>query len=75
MMKESDFLSSTDNKTAYRAADTVDQVIKFLGRGSKMLLKWFSDNQMKVNIIKCHFPANKKDEVVINIGETKVQIN
>ena len=40
-----------------------------------MLLKWFSDNQMKVNIIKCHFPANKKDEVVINIGETKVQIN
>ena len=40
-----------------------------------MLLKWFSDNQMKVNIIKCHFPVNKKDEVVINVGETKVQIN
>ena len=35
-----------------------------------MLFKWFSDNQMKANISKCHLPVKKKDEVVINLGET-----
>ena len=75
IMKGIDFSSSRDNNTPYRTADTVDEVIKLLERGSKMLLKWFSNNQMKVNIRKRHFLVNKKDEVAINIRETKIQFN
>ena len=74
-MKGIDFSSSRDNNTPHRSADTVDEVIKLLERGSKMLLKCFSNNQMKVNIRKRHFLVNKKDEVAINIRETKIQFN
>ena len=28
---------------------------------------------MKANIIKCHLLVNKKDEVVINLGETEIE--
>ena len=75
IMKGIDFSSSRDNNTPHRTADTVDEVIKLLERGSKMLLKCFSNNQMKVNIRKRHFLVNKKDEVAINIRETKIQFN
>ena len=37
-----------------------------------MLFKWFSDNQMKTNFSKCHL-VNKKDEGVINLGETEIK--
>ena len=35
--------------------------------------KWFSDNQIKGNISKCYHLVNKKDEVVINLGETEIK--
>ena len=38
-----------------------------------MLFKWFSDNQMKANISKSHLLVNKKDEVVIRIGDMEIQ--
>ena len=56
-----------------RTADTIDEVTKLLERDSTMLFKWFSDNQMKANISKCHLLVNKKDEVVISSGETKIE--
>ena len=43
---------------------------------SILLFKWFSENQMRANIISnaiCHLVVNKKDEVVINLGETKIK--
>ena len=57
-MKESDFSSYTDDNTPYRTADTIEEVIKLLERESTMLVKWFTDNQMKANISKCHFVVN-----------------
>ena len=38
-----------------------------------LLFKWFSDNQIKANINKCHLLVNRKDEIVINLGETEVK--
>ena len=66
IMKETDFSSYAEDNTPYRIADTIEEVIKLLERDSKMLFKWFSDNQMKANIRKCYLLVNKKDEVVIN---------
>ena len=66
-MKETNFSSYTDDNTPYRTADTteevidtIEEVIKSLERDSTMLFKWFSDNQMKANIGKCHLLVNKK---------------
>ena len=38
-----------------------------------MLLQWSCDNQIKANISKCHLLVNKKDEVAIKIGDTKIK--
>ena len=60
-MNETDFASYADDNTSYRTANTIDEVIESLEHDSMMLFQWFSDNQMKVNISKCHLLVNKKD--------------
>ena len=69
-MKETDSLSYADDNTSCR---TTEEVIKLLERDSKMLFKWFSDNQMKANIDRCYLVVNGNDEVVINLGETEIK--
>ena len=49
-MKEANFLSYVDDNTLYRTANTVNEVMKLLEHGSMMLFKWFSDNQILVNV-------------------------
>ena len=38
-----------------------------------ILFKWFSDNQKKADISKCHLLVNKKSKVVINLRETEIK--
>ena len=73
IMKETDFSSYADDHTPYRSADTIEEVIKLLERASTMMFKWFSDNQIRANISKCHLLVKKKYEVVINLGETEIK--
>ena len=73
IMKETDYSSYADDNTPYRTAEIIEEVIKLLERDSKMLFRWFSDNQMKANLNKCHLVVNKKYEVVINLGETEIK--
>ena len=58
----------------YRTEGTIEEVMKLLEQGSTMFFKWFSDNQMKANISRCHLLVNKKDEVVIYLGESELKI-
>ena len=58
----------------YRTEATIEEVMKLLEQGSTMFFKWFSDNQMKANISKCHLLVNKKDEVVIYLGESELKM-
>ena len=73
-MNETDFTSYADDNTPYRIASTIDEVIQSLEHDdSMMLFQWLSDNQMNTNISKCHLLVNKKDEVTIRIGDTKIK--
>ena len=72
-MKETYFSSYADDNTPYRTAETIDEVIKLLEHDSTFLFKWFSDNQMKANINKCHLLVNKKNEVIIKLGKTEIR--
>ena len=38
-----------------------------------VLFKWFSDNQMEANISNCYLLVNKKDKVIIRIGDTEIK--
>ena len=60
-------------QTPYRTANTIDEVIQSLEHDSMMLFQWFSDNQMKVNISKCHLLVNKNDEVSIRTEDTEIK--
>ena len=72
-MNETDFARYADDKTPYRTANTLDEVIQSLEQDCIMLFQWFYDNQMKANISKCHLLVNKKNEVTIRIGETEIR--
>ena len=75
IMKENDFSSYADDNTPYRTAETIDEAIKLLEHDSTMLFKWFSDNQMKAYINKCHLLVDKKNEVIIKLGKTEIKNN
>ena len=72
-MNETDFVSYGDDNTPFRTANTIYEVIQSLEQDSMMLFQWFSDNQMKANISKCHLLVNKKDKITISIGDTKIK--
>ena len=72
-MNKTDFASYTNGNTPCRTAYTIDEAIQSLEPDSIMLLQWFSDNQMKVNISKCHLLVNNKDEVTIRIGDKEIK--
>ena len=72
-MNETDFASYADDNTPYRTANTIDEVIQSLEYDAMMLFQWFSDNQKKANISKCHLSANKKNEVTIRIRDTEIE--
>ena len=38
-----------------------------------MLFKWFFESQMNTNTSNCHLLVNKKDEVIIRIGDTEIE--
>ena len=73
IIKETDFSSYANDNKPYRTRDTTGEAMKLLERNSVMLIKQFSDNQMNAIISKCNFLVNKKNEVLINLRETRYQ--
>ena len=73
LLNETDFASYADDNTPYRTAKSIDKVIQSLEHESMMLFRWFSNNQMKVNISKHHFLVNEKNEVIIRIGDKGIK--
>ena len=60
--------SYTNNNTPYVIVDNIDGVIKSLEEASEFLLKWFSDNLMKINADKCHLLVSTNNTVKMKIG-------
>ena len=60
-MNKTDFARYGDDNVPCKTANITDEVIQALELDSMMLFKWFSDNQIKANIGKCHLLVNKKD--------------
>ena len=72
-MNKTDFASHADDNTPYRTTSTIDEVTQLLEHDSMMLFQWFSDYQMKANINECHLLVNKKDEVIIKMGDMEIK--
>ena len=54
--------------TPFVVRENTTNVIKALEDIGENLIKWFSDNQMKLNTDKCHVLLNSKGPKTIKIG-------
>ena len=67
-LRQTDFGNYADDNTPYPEADNIDEVITILiyynyYNDSIQLFKWFFDNQMKANKVKCHFVISNNEKV------------
>ena len=60
--------------TPYITRSSIGKVIEKSDNTLKMLFQWFSDNQMKANLVKCHFLCSWNSEVSLTI-ENKIMKN
>ena len=49
-----------NDNTPYLSAKNVEDVIESLERASVSLFRWFENNLLKGNAVKCHFRVSKK---------------
>ena len=64
-----------DDTTSYACNSDLDTIINRLETDSSILVKWFSENYMKLNEEKCHFMifGNKSKDYVITIGKSTIK--
>ena len=56
ILKGTCFTGYADDNTPFVVRDNVTDVKKALEGIEKRLVNWFSSNEMKLNIDKCHLP-------------------
>ena len=72
IMNGFDFVRQADDKTPYTMRNLMEEVIQELENASKILFKWFSDNQMKATPDKCHFLTGFNSEIGITVENQKI---
>ena len=56
----------------FAVADNIEDVIRSLGEVGEYLITCFSDNQMKLNLDKCHLLLNAKKQNTLKIGNLNI---
>jgi len=67
-----EFASFADDTTPFVTGDCLTDVISSLEKTAADLLKWFETNRMVANPEKCQLITNKKTNVTLNVGESKI---
>ena len=68
ILKTIGFTGYADDNTPFVVRENTTNVIRVLEDIGKNLIKWFSDNQMKLNTDKCHVLLNSQGPNTIKIG-------
>ena len=68
ILKTTSFTGYADDNTLFVVRENTTNVIKALEDIGEILIKWFSDNQMKLNTDKCHVLLNSQGPKTIKIG-------
>ena len=59
--------------TIYQPGKTVDDIINGLQVFAEKLFKWFSDNQIKGNTVKCHLIMSTENAPELQIGDSLIK--
>ena len=74
-LHEAQFTSYADDGTPFMVRGNISaDMISALEEIGKKLLIWFSVNQMKLNIDKCHLLPNTQDQNFLKIGNFNIKL-
>ena len=68
ILKTTIFTGYAEDNTPFVVRENTANVIKEVEDIVENLIKWFSDNQMKLNTDKCHVLLNRQGPKTIKIG-------
>ena len=72
-MNHEDIANYADDNTPYVSGKNIDEVVRFLEESSRVIFKWFSDNQFQANASKCHVLLSTDEHVQVKISTEKVE--
>ena len=61
-----------DDNTPFVVRDNITDVIKALEKIEETLVNWFSNNEIKLNIDKCHLLLNSQEPNTLKIGDLHI---
>ena len=62
-MNNEDIANYADDNTPYVSGKNIDEVVRFLEESSRVIFKWFSDNQFQASASKCHVSSNVNEVI------------
>ena len=71
-LDNTEFTNYADDITAYAVSGNTDDLISFLEKSSKELLKWFDDNLMESNPDKCHLLVSSCEKIRMEVGDFEI---
>ena len=72
-MNNEDIANYADDNTPYVSGKNIDEVVRFLEESSRVIFKWFSDNQFQANASKCHVLLSTDEHVQVKIGTAQIE--
>ena len=72
-MNHEDIANYADDNTPYVSGKNIDEVVRFLEESSRVIFKWFSDNQFQANASKCHALLSTDEHVQVKIGAAQIE--
>ena len=73
VMNHEDIANYADDNTPYVSGKNIDEVVRFLEEPSRVIFKWFSDNQFQANASKCHVLLSTDEHVQVKIGTAQIE--
>ena len=72
-MNHEDIANYADDNIPYVSGKNVNKVVRFLEESSRVVFKWFKDNQFQANTSKCHvlLSTDKYVQVKISAAQTE----
>ena len=72
-MNHEDIANYADDNTPYVSGKNIDEVVRFLEEFSRVIFKWFSDNQFLGKASKCHVLLSTDEHLPAKIGAAQIE--
>ena len=72
-MNHEEIANYANDNTTYVSWKNIDKVVRFLLESSRIIFKWFSDNQFQANASKYHVLLSTDEHVQVKIGTAQIE--